>query len=299
MVNHSGFIAIVGRPNVGKSSILNALVGQKVAIVSNKPQTTRNRILAVLTEDTAQAVFMDTPGLHRPRTKLGEYMMKAASDAQSEVDVVLLVVEPTGEAGTTEQNVIEHAKESGSSIILAVNKIDISSKENVAKTIAAYAEIADFTAVIPVSARKNDGIDILKKEIINLLPEGPQYFPEDTLTDQPEKQLAAEILREKSLQILRDEVPHGIAVEIESFKEGKTKEKEDIIRISAALYCEKESHKGIIIGKKGETLKKISSFARKDMEQVFDCHVFLEVFVKVKENWRDSDFLLKNFGYNS
>jgi len=299
MGTKSGFIAIVGRPNVGKSSILNTLMGIKIAIVSKKPQTTRNRILAVLTEGDRQAVFLDTPGLHNPKTKLGEYMVKAANTAISDVDIVLLVCEPLGEVGRLEEEVLKKAKNLGAKIILAVNKTDKFSKEAILKTISEFSKAADFTAVVPVSALKGDGIDILKNEILNNLSEGPMYFPEDTLTDQPEKQMAAEIIREKALWVLRDEVPHGIAVEIESFKEGKTKDNADLIKIGAVIYCEKESHKGIIIGKRGETLKKISTFAREDMENFFGCKVFLESFVKVKENWRDSDFMLKNFGYNN
>ena len=299
MGTKSGFIAIVGRPNVGKSSILNTLMGIKIAIVSKKPQTTRNRILAVLTEGDRQAVFLDTPGLHNPKTKLGEYMVKAANTAISDVDIVLLVCEPLGEVGRLEEEVLKKAKSLGAKIILAVNKTDKFSKEAILKTISEFSKAADFTAVVPVSALKGDGIDILKNEILNNLSEGPMYFPEDTLTDQPEKQMAAEIIREKALWVLRDEVPHGIAVEIESFKEGKTKDNADLIKIGAVIYCEKESHKGIIIGKRGETLKKISTFAREDMENFFGCKVFLESFVKVKENWRDSDFMLKNFGYNN
>jgi len=225
--------------------------------------------------------------------------VKAANTAISDVDIVLLVCEPLGEVGRLEEEVLKKAKNLGAKIILAVNKTDKFSKEAILKTISEFSKAADFTAVVPVSALKGDGIDILKNEILNNLSEGPMYFPEDTLTDQPEKQMAAEIIREKALWVLRDEVPHGIAVEIESFKEGKTKDNADLIKIGAVIYCEKESHKGIIIGKRGETLKKISTFAREDMENFFGCKVFLESFVKVKENWRDSDFMLKNFGYNN
>lgn len=294
----SGFIAIVGLPNVGKSSILNYLIGQKVAIVSSKPQTTRNRILAVLTENDCQAVFLDTPGIHNPRTKLGTCMMKSAGDAVSDVDMVLFVIQAKGKVTDLEKNMLEKAKASGAKIILAINKIDISKQQDELEKITEFSAFADFKAVVPVSALTGEGMDILKQEILSALDEGPQYFPEDELTDQPEKQIAAEMIREQALLCLNEEVPHGIAIEIESFKEETTRAGEDIIEIEAALYCEKDSHKGIIIGKGGSMLKKISAMARKEMEDFFDCKVYLRVFVKVKENWRDSDFLLKNFGYS-
>ncbi len=294
----SGFIAIIGLPNVGKSSILNKLIGQKVAIVSSKPQTTRNRIMAVMTENGAQAVFIDTPGIHIPKTKLGSYMMKSANSALMDVDTVLFVTEARGKITEIESEMLEKAAGFGCKMILAVNKTDIVKKEAVLETIGAFADEYDFDAVVPVSAKTGEGMDTLKEEIVSNLDEGPMYFPEDELTDQPEKQIAAEIIREKALRTLNDEVPHGIAVEIEKFKEKTTVKGDDIIEIEAALYCEKESHKGIVIGKGGAMLKKISTMAREDMENFFGCKIFLRIFVKIKENWRDSNYMLKNFGYS-
>ena len=293
----SGFIAIVGLPNVGKSSILNRLIGQKVAIVSNKPQTTRNRILAVMTEKDSQAVFIDTPGIHTPRTKLGNFMMKSAHGAVNDVDMLLFVTEARKNVLPLEAQMLSKAEELGCKTVLAINKTDIAKKEAIIETIKAFADVHEFDAVVPVSAKTGEGMDELHDEIIASLEEGPMYFPEDELTDQPEKQIAAEMIREKALICLNDEVPHGIAIEIEKFKERTTAKGEDIIEIEAALYCEKESHKGIIIGKGGSMLKKISMLAREDMEDFFACKVYLRTFVKIKENWRDSDFMLKNFGY--
>ena len=292
----SGFIAIAGLPNVGKSSLLNELIGVKVAIVSDKPQTTRNRILAVLTENEHQAVFLDTPGIHQPRTKLGGYMMKAAGDAVDGVDVLMFVVESRGKITDIERAMIEKA--GNCKKILVVNKIDIFSQEKQMATVKEFSDLYEFDAVIPVSAKTGKGVDVLKEEIFKLLPEGPAFFPEDELTDQPEKQIAAEFIREQVLYSLSDEVPHGTAVEIERFKERKTASGEDIIDIEAVLFCEKNSHKGIIIGKGGVMLKKISSASRVEMEDFFGCKVYLKIFVKVKENWRDSEIMLKNFGYS-
>ena len=292
----SGFIAIAGLPNVGKSSLLNELVGVKVAIVSDKPQTTRNRILAVLTENEHQAVFLDTPGIHQPRTKLGGYMMKAAGDAVDGVDVLMFVVESRGKITDIERTMIEKA--GNCKKILVINKIDIFSQEKQMATVKEFSDLFEFDAVIPVSAKTGKGVEILKEEIFKLLPEGPAFFPEDELTDQPEKQIAAEFIREQVLYSLSDEVPHGTAVEIEKFKERKTASGEDIIDIDAVLFCEKNSHKGIIIGKGGSMLKKISSASRLEMEDFFGCKVCLKIFVKVKENWRDSEIMLKNFGYS-
>ena len=292
----SGFIAIAGLPNVGKSSLLNELIGVKVAIVSDKPQTTRNRILAVLTENEHQAVFLDTPGIHQPRTKLGGYMMKAAGDAVDGVDVLMFVVESRGKITDIERAMIEKA--GGCKKILVVNKIDIFSQEKQMATVKEFSDLYEFDAVIPVSAKTGKGVDVLKEEIFKLLPEGPAFFPEDELTDQPEKQIAAEFIREQVLYSLSDEGPHGTAVEIERFKERKTASGEDIIDIEAVLFCEKNSHKGIIIGKGGAMLKKISSASRGEMEDFFGCKVYLKIFVKVKENWRDSEIMLKNFGYS-
>lgn len=295
----SGFITLAGRPNVGKSSLLNLLIGQKVAIVSPKPQTTRNRILAVLTEGESQAVFLDTPGMHRPQTRLGEYMVKAAGTALDDVDIVLLVVEPKGAVHPIEAQILEHAEKNRSAVVLAVNKTDVYEPAKIAETIAAFAAVREFDAVVPVSAKRNDGIDILKGELMKLLPEGPWHFDEDTLTDQPERQMVAEIIREKALAALSEEIPHGIAVEIERFHETETKTGEELIEIEAAIFCEKDSHKGIIIGKGGATLKKISTPARVDCEKLLGCKVFLKTFVKVREGWRNNNTLLNNFGYNS
>ena len=292
----SGFIAIAGLPNVGKSSLLNELIGVKVAIVSDKPQTTRNRILAVLTENEHQAVFLDTPGIHQPRTKLGGYMMKAAGDAVDGVDILMFVVESRGKITDIERAMIEKA--GNCKKILVVNKIDIFSQEKQMATVKEFSDLYEFDAVIPVSAKTGKGVDVLKEEIFKLLPEGPAFFPEDELTDQPEKQIAAEFIREQVLYSLSDEVPHGTAVEIERFKERKMASGEDIIDIEAVLFCEKNSHKGIIIGKGGVMLKKISSASRVEMEDFFGCKVYLKIFVKVKENWRDSEIMLKNFGYS-
>ena len=292
----SGFIAIAGLPNVGKSSLLNELIGVKVAIVSDNPQTTRNRILAVLNENEHQAVFLDTPGIHQPRTKLGGYMMKAAGDAVDGVDILMFVVESRGKITDIERAMIEKA--GNCKKILVVNKIDIFSQEKQMATVKEFSDLYEFDAVIPVSAKTGKGVDVLKEEIFKLLPEGPAFFPEDELTDQPEKQIAAEFIREQVLYSLSDEVPHGTAVEIERFKERKTASGEDIIDIEAVLFCEKNSHKGIIIGKGGVMLKKISSASRVEMEDFFGCKVYLKIFVKVKENWRDSEIMLKNFGYS-
>lgn len=292
----SGFIAIAGLPNVGKSSILNRLIGAKIAIVSDKPQTTRNRILAVLTEDDNQAVFLDTPGIHKPRTKLGKYMMKAAGDAVDGVDILMFVAEAREKVTDIERGIIQKAD--GCKKILVMNKTDIFTADKQMATVKQFCDICEFDAVVPVCAKTGDGLDVLKKELFALLPEGPQYFPDDALTDQPEKQIAAEFIREQALLALSEEVPHGTAVEIEKFKERQTAGGEDIIDIEAVLYCEKATHKGIIIGKGGAMLKKISSAARVEMQDFFGCKVYLRIFVKVKESWRDSEIMLKNFGYS-
>ena len=289
----SGFVAVVGKPNVGKSTLMNALVGYKVAIVSNRPQTTRNRITAVLTEGDCQAVFLDTPGFHLPRTKLGQFMVREVSDAVEGVDMTLMVVEPSRAVQKTELELLEKLRERSCPLILVVNKLDTVSKEQLAQTIERYAALAKFDAVIPISALKGDGVDLVKREIMARLKPGPFYFPEDMVTDQPERQMVAEIVREKALRYLQDEVPHGIAVEVETFDES---EREKLVRIGVAIFCEKASHKGIIIGKQGAMLKKIASAARHDMEELLDCKVFLECFVKVRE-WRNQDSMLRNFGY--
>lgn len=287
----SGFVSIIGRPNAGKSTLLNALNGEKLAVVSDKPQTTRNTITGIYTDNEKQIVFLDTPGLHKPKTKLGEFMMKEAENAISAVDVVLLVIEPGHDYDN--QNIIEGLKGIDAPVILVINKIDIFEKENLLEIIAKYSSLFEFAEIIPVSAKNGDGVKLVMEAIVSRLEEGPMYFPEDMITDQPEKQIAAEIVREKALWCLDKEVPHGIAVEISSFKENNR----GILEIGATIYCEKSSHKGIIIGKNGVMLKKIGSLARRDMERFFDGKIFLELWVKVKEGWRDSDFLLRNFGY--
>lgn len=287
----SGFVSIIGRPNAGKSTLLNALNGEKLAVVSDKPQTTRNTITGIYTDKDKQVVFLDTPGLHKPKTKLGEFMMKEAESAVSSVDVVLLVIEPGHDYDN--ENIIEGLKGIDVPVILIINKIDSYEKENLLEMIAKYSGLFEFAEIIPVSAKNGDGVKLVMEAIVSRLEEGPMYFPDDMITDQPEKQIAAEIIREKALWCLDKEVPHGIAVEISSFKENK----KGILEIGATIYCEKSSHKGIIIGKNGAMLKKMGSLARRDMERFFDGKIFLELWVKVKEGWRDSDFLLRNFGY--
>lgn len=291
----SAFIAIVGRPNVGKSSILNKLLHEKVAIVSDKPQTTRTRIMGVLTEGITQLVFTDTPGLHKPKTKLGDYMVKTIADSVSDVDACLLVVEAGEKIGGSELELIEKFKKLNMSAVLAINKIDlVKEKTMLMEQIAQYSQLFDFSAIVPVSALDSDGLDTLKQELFNLAEEGPHFFDDDTLTDQPERVIAAEIIREKMLMLLEDEVPHGIAVSIEKMRE---RENAPIVDIDALIYCEKESHKGIVIGKGGAMLKKIGSFARRDIERFLDCKVNLQLWVKVKEDWRNKSGLLKNFGF--
>ena len=291
-MTRTAFIAIVGRPNVGKSTLLNSILGEKIAIVSKKPQTTRNRITGIHTIGEDQYVFLDTPGIHRPRTRLGDFMVKTAGDTLGEVDAALLVVEPRDEVGDIEAGIIDQLRASGLPAILVINKIDATTKEHVAKTIASYAAAYDFDAVIPMCAKNGKGVDTLLEECKQYLAESDFFFPSDALTDQPERQIAAEIVREKLLRVLEEEIPHGTAVIIEDFQE-----EESMIRIRAEIYCEKTSHKGIIIGKHGVTLKTIGTYAREDMEKFFDTKIFLDLWVKVKENWRDSDVAVRNFGY--
>lgn len=288
----TGFIAIVGRPNVGKSTLLNALLGEKIAIVSKKPQTTRTRITGVLTQAENQFVFMDTPGMHKPRTKLGSFMVKTINGTIGDVDAAILVVDPIMHPGDIELGLIENFKKSEIPALLVINKIDKATAEQIGETIQLYSEVFDFVSVIPISAVKNNGVDIVLKESESFLTESEWFFPEDTLTDQPERQLVAEVIREKLLRLLDDEIPHGTAVIIEEFNETPK-----IIRIRAEIFCERDSHKGIIIGKNGETLKQIGSYAREDLEKFFGIKIFLDLWVKVKENWRDSNFNLSNFGY--
>ena len=289
----TAFIAFVGRPNVGKSTLLNAILGEKVAIVSKKPQTTRNRITGIYTVDEDQMIFLDTPGVHKPRTKLGDYMVKTATDTLSGVDAAVLVVEAREAVGDIEASVIEKIKAAEIPAILVINKIDAVRPANIAKTIEAYAAAHEFAAVIPISAKHGKGVDTVIAECKNFLYESEWFFPDDILTDQPERQLAAEVIREKLLRLLEEEIPHGTAVSIEEWKE-----KNGLVSIRAEIYCEKASHKGMIIGKSGATIKTVGTYAREDLEKMLGTRVFLDLYVRVKENWRDSDFTLRNFGYN-
>ena len=290
----TAFIAIVGRPNVGKSSILNNLLGQKVAIVSSKPQTTRTKIMGVLTEGDVQLVFTDTPGFHKPKTKLGEKMIKAVDDSIGGVDSCLFVTESKGEIREAELDLLKKLKSERIPVVLAINKIDmLSDKQDLMTRIVGLTKLFDFEAVVPVCARDGDGMDELKDELFKLAAESEFFFPEDTLTDQPERVLAAEMIREKLLHKLSDEIPHGIAVSIERMRE---RENKPIIDIEATIYCERESHKGIVIGKKGAMLKEVSTNARHELEQFFDCKVNLQCWVKVKEDWRNREGLIHNFG---
>ena len=288
----TAFIAIVGRPNVGKSTLLNSILGEKVAIVSKKPQTTRNRITGIHTVGENQFVFLDTPGMHSPRTRLGDYMVKTTSNTLGGVDTAILVVEAREEVGDIEAKIIQRFKSDGISAILVINKIDTVRPANIAKTIAAYAEVFDFDAVIPMAAKNGKGVDIVVSECEKYLRESEWFFPEDIVTDQPERQLAAEIIREKLLRMMEDEIPHGTAVTIEEWKE-----KSGVVSIRAEIYCEKASHKGMIIGKGGSLIKKIGSYARQDIEEMLDSRVFLDLYVRVKENWRDSNFNISDFGF--
>ena len=286
-------IAIVGRPNVGKSTLMNHLLGEKIAIVSSKPQTTRNRILGVLTKDEAQYVFLDTPGVHKAKNRLGDYMMKSVRSSVGSADAVILIADAGHPAGDIEKRLIEQIAKSGLPAMLVLNKIDLINRERLAETISEYAALFNFAAVVPTCAESGKNVDEVLTEAAQFLTNGEWMFDEDTLTDQPERQIAAEIIREKLLRVLSDEVPHGTAVVIEEFTED-TK----MLRIRAEIFCEKQSHKGIIVGKNGETLKRIGSYAREDMEAFFGVQVYLNLWVKVKENWRDSDFSLQNFGYD-
>lgn len=289
----SGFATLIGRPNVGKSTLMNRLIGQKIAITSSKPQTTRNRIQTVLTLDDAQIVFLDTPGIHKAKNKLGDYMVNVAERTLNEVDVVLWLVEPTTFIGAGERHIIEQLKKTKTPVILVINKTDTVKREDILTFIDAYRKELDFAEIVPVSALKGDNTDELVKCIVKYLPYGEPFYDEDTITDQPERQIVAELIREKALRLLSDEIPHGIAVTIESMKtQGK------ICHIEATIICERDSHKGIIIGKGGSMLKKIGSQARPEIEEMLERQVNLQLWVKVKKDWRDSDLLLKNFGYN-
>ena len=290
----SGFVSIIGRPNVGKSTLMNCLIGQKIAITSNKPQTTRNRIQTVYTSEEGQIVFLDTPGIHKSKNKLGDYMVNAAERTLSEVDVVVWLVEPTDFIGTHEQHIAEILKNVKTPVILAINKIDSVNKEDIMTAINTYKDVHEFAEIVPVSALKGENRDELLKVLFKYLPNGPMYYDEDTITDQPERQIVAELIREKALRLLSDEVPHGIAVTIENMKYRK---KAHIYDIDATIICERDSHKGIIIGKKGAMLKSIGTKARVEIENLLGNKVNLQLWVKVKKDWRDSDFLLKNYGY--
>ena len=289
----SGFATLIGRPNVGKSTLMNALVGQKIAITSNKPQTTRNRIQTVYTSEEGQIVFLDTPGIHKAKNKLGSYMVNVAERTMEDVDVILWLVEPTDYIGAGEQHIIEQLKRTKTPVILVINKIDTVQKELILTYIDAYRKQLDFAEIVPVSALKKDGMEVLIGCIMKYLPYGEPFYDEDTVTDQPMRQIVAELIREKALRCLEDEIPHGIAVTIELMKFRKR-----IVDIEATIVCERESHKGIIIGKQGSMLKRIGSLARPDIEELVECQVNLKLWVRVKKDWRDSDYLLKNFGYN-
>lgn len=289
----SGFVTLIGRPNVGKSTLMNHLIGQKIAITSKKPQTTRNRIQTVLTLDNAQIVFLDTPGIHKAKNKLGDYMVNVAERTLNEVDVILWLVEPTNYIGAGERHIIEQLQRTKTPVILVINKTDTVKREEVFAFIDTYRKEMDFQEIVPVSALKGDNTEELVSCILKYLPYGEPFYDEDTITDQPMRQIAAELIREKALRLLEEEIPHGIAVSIESMKQ-----KGNICHIDATIICERESHKGIIIGKGGQMLKQIGSKARPDIEELLETKVNLQLWVKVKKDWRDSDFLLKNFGYN-
>ena len=288
----TGFIAIVGRPNVGKSTLMNSILGEKVAIVSNKPQTTRNRITGIHTKGDDQFVFIDTPGIHNPKNSLGEYMVKTADSSMRDADAVVLVIDAGKDISSVEENVIAYLKKSGIPSVLAINKIDMYSREALAETITKYAEKHDFSAFVPICAKNGKNVDELLDECSKFLSESPWFFPEDMITDQPERQIASEIIREKILRTLNKEVPHGTAVVIEEFKDEGS-----LISIRAEIFCEKASHKGIIVGKNGASLKLIGSYAREDLEKLFGTKVYLNLWVKVKENWRESARTVGNFGY--
>ena len=294
MKTKTAMITIAGRPNVGKSTLTNFLVGEKIAIVSNKPQTTRNRICGIVTKGNTQFVFVDTPGFHRARTKLGDYMVNTVRESIADVDATVLVVEPIASVGTQEQMLLEQLMSKKSPVILAINKIDTVEKDALLEVIAVYSHAAEFAAIIPISAKTGDGVDALLTQCQKYAVDSPFLFDEDMTTDQPERQVMAEIIREKLLWCLDREIPHGTAVEITTFSERDS----GIIDIDATIYCEKASHKGIIIGKQGAMLKKISTMARNDCEKFMGTKVYLTTWVKVKENWRDSDFLVRNFGYS-
>lgn len=292
----SGFVTLIGRPNVGKSTLMNRMIGQKIAITSNKPQTTRNRIQTVYTDERGQIIFLDTPGIHKAKNKLGEYMVSVAERTLREVDLILWLVEPTTFIGAGERHIAEQLKNVKTPVFLVINKIDTVAKAEILTFIDAYKDIADFAEIIPVSALKGENTDELLESMFRYLEAGPQYYDEDTITDQPERQIVSELIREKALRNLNDEIPHGVAVAIDRMRE---RPGGMLIDIDATIVCERNSHKGIIIGKQGSMLKKIGTDARRDIEALLDCKVNLKLWVKVKKDWRDSDFLIKNFGYRS
>lgn len=290
----SGFAALIGRPNVGKSTLMNQLIGQKIAITSNKPQTTRNRIQTVYTDERGQIIFLDTPGIHKAKNKLGEYMVNVAEHTLNEVDVILWLVEPTTYIGAGEKHIAEQLNKAKIPVILVINKVDtVKKQEDVLTFIAAYKDICDFAEIVPLSALKGTNTDLLTRLIFNYLPYGPQFYDEDTVTDQPMRQIAAELIREKALRLLDDEIPHGIAVTIEKMSERRN----GLTDIEATIICEKDSHKGIIIGKGGAMLKKIGTAARKEIEEMLEGRVNLHLWVKVRREWRDSELYMKNYGY--
>lgn len=291
----SGFVTIIGRPNVGKSTLMNYLIGEKISIISNKPQTTRNTIQTILTKEDYQIVFLDTPGIHKPKHKLGEYMVKVANKTLNEVDVILFLITPDEAVGAGDKYIIEQLKTVNTPVLLVINKVDAFKNENIAKTIESYTKEYNFKEVVPISALTGKNVDELVRLIVENLPEGPQYFPSDMITDEPEKFIVSEIIREKILKNLDEEVPHGTAVEIISMKEEKSSK---LININATIYCEKDSHKAIIIGKGGLMLKKIGQSAREDMEALLGSKIYLELWVKVKKDWRDSPSTLRDLGYN-
>lgn len=290
----SGFVTLIGRPNVGKSTLMNQIIGMKIAITSDKPQTTRNRIQTVFTSKEGQIIFVDTPGIHKAKNKLGKYMVSVAERTLNEVDVVLWLVEPSTFIGAGERYITEQLEKVHTPVILVINKIDTVKKEEILKFIDAYRGIYDFAEIVPVSAENGENVNHLLATIFNYLQEGPQFYDEDTVTDQPERQIVAELIREKALRLLSDEIPHGIAVSIEQMKERKGGK---MIDIEATIICERDSHKGIVIGKQGSMLKRIGTDARREIENLLDQKVNLQIWVKVKKDWRDSDFLLKNYGY--
>ena len=292
-MKRTGFIAIVGRPNVGKSTILNTMLGEKVAIVSSKPQTTRNRIIGIHTVGEDQYVFLDTPGIFRPKNSLGTFMVKTANSSMQDADAIILVTDTGKNITEVEKNVINYAKKTDTPCVLALNKIDLYRREEIAETIVAYAALHEFSAVVPICAKNGKGVDALLDECVPFLQESDFFFPEDMVTDQSERQVAAEVIREKLLRTLDKEIPHGVAVAIEAFKDEGS-----LISIRAEIFCEKASHKGIIVGKGGEELKRVGSYARADLEAIFGAKVYLDLWVKVKENWRDSQRGITDFGYS-